>query len=310
MTAQDAKRPAPDFSGNGPLGIDSLPTFDTSIHSDKRGQTQPNSLGVAVSNFKPFVLEWLGRGFAVFPLKPKSKVPLGALVPSGFKDATRAPEKVGEWWTKHPNANIGIATGAGCFVVDLDGPDAERWFINACGRHGDCPPTLSARTSRGWHLFFRSDAEIPCSTGMLAPGVDIKGAGGYIVAAPSIHPTGAVYTIVRDLPLALAPRWLVDLAVPDPVPERAPMPPLVLRGEDAQLRALAGIIRIVATASKGERNRIAFWAACRLGEMVRDGLISAGEAEDILIQTAARAGLPAREARLTAVSGIKRRGQR
>jgi hypothetical protein len=99
-------------------------------------------------------LAWLDRGFAVFPLKPRGKVPLGSLVPRGFLDASREPDVIRDWWRHEPHANIGIVTGGGHFVVDLDDAEAVSWFSNACGRHGGAPKTLTVRTSRGFHVFF------------------------------------------------------------------------------------------------------------------------------------------------------------
>lgn len=81
-------------------------------------------------------LAWAARGFAVFPLKPRTKIPLGAFVSHGFKDASRDPEIIRKWWCQCRSANIGIATGSGFFVLDLDGIGAETWFVNSCGWHG------------------------------------------------------------------------------------------------------------------------------------------------------------------------------
>jgi hypothetical protein len=244
---------------------------------------------------------------SIFPLKPRGKVPLGSLVPRGFLDASRDPAVIREWWRIEPKANIGIATGGGLFVVDLDDSDAVSWFANACGRHG-APKTLTVRTSRGFHVFFACAADVPNSAGRLAPGVDIRGEGGYVVAAPSIHPSGHVYAIARDLPIAEAPRRLVDDAMPDPVPMPSShgVPRDARIFEDAKLRAIPGILSLVANARQGERNRITFWAACRFDEMVRDGLITQGLAEDLLLQSASRCGLTGMEILRTARSASRR----
>jgi hypothetical protein len=258
-------------------------------------------------------LSWAARGFSVFPLKPRGKVPLGSLVPHGLKEATRDPAVIRDWWRREPKANIGIVAGGGHFVLDLDDAGAVSWFANACGRHGGAK-TLTVRTSRGLHVFFACDAEVPNSTGRLAPGVDVRGKGGYVVAAPSVHPSGAVYTIARDLAVADAPRWLVDEAMPDerPAPAPGPMPAWrcgIRRGEDAKLRAIPGILSLVATARQGERNRITFWAACRFSEMVRDGLITQRLAEELLLQGASRCGLNGMEILNTARSAARRGAQ-
>jgi Bifunctional DNA primase/polymerase, N-terminal len=80
-------------------------------------------------------LAWVDRRFAVFPLKPRDKIPLGALVPHGPKDASRDLAVIRDWWRRV----IGIATGGGHFVVDLDGAEPKGAWINMCGRHGAQP---------------------------------------------------------------------------------------------------------------------------------------------------------------------------
>lgn len=167
-----------------------------------------------------------------------------------------------------------------------------------------------AHRSHGARAFFACDVEVPSSTGRLAPGVDVRGKGGYVVAAPSIHPSGAVYTIARDLPIAEAPQWLVDEAIPPPPrPMPAPGPMPAWRCEDAKLRAIPGILSLVANARQGERNRITFWAACRFSEMVRDGLITQRLADELLLQSASRCGLNGMEILTTARSASKQRGR-
>jgi Bifunctional DNA primase/polymerase, N-terminal len=247
-------------------------------------------------------LEWAARGFAVFPLKPRDKVPLGSLVPHGLKEASRDHAVIRAWWRRDPKANIGLRTGEGIFVLDLDDAEAAAWFANACGRHGGAHRTLTVRTSRGFHVFFACHAEVPNSAGRLAPGVDVRGVGGYVVAAPSIHPNGAVYTIARDLPIAAAPRWLIDAAIPEPAPTPAPMP--AFRSDAIKLRGVAGILSLVANARQGERNRLFFWGARRLAEKVHEGLIDHGEARALISEAARRAGLTNVEIKATARSGF------
>lgn len=171
------------------------------------------------------------------------------------------------------------------------------------------PETLTVKTSRGLHLFFRTNASVPCSASYLSDRVDIKGDGGYVVAAPSIHPDGPVYTIVKDMPIAEAPRWLVDLALPDErpaPPEPAAFPALVPTNGNRKLRAIPGILALVANAREGERNKITFWAACRFKEMVDGGLITRRYADELLTRSAASAGLSGREILTTGRSAFNR----
>lgn len=266
-----------------------------------------------MSPFIDAALKWRERGFAVFPLAPRGKRPLGSLVRHGFLDASKDPAIIRDWWRRVPQANIGLRTGEGKFVVDLDDDDAVAWFVNACGRHGGAPSTLVVRTSRGLHLFFTCGDGVPTSAGRLAPGVDVRGEGAYVVGAPSVHPSGAVYTIEHDLAVARAPQWLIDLALPDEndcrteivkAPAASRLPPW--HSENAKLRAIPGILSFVANARQGERNRITVWAACRFHEMVRSGLITQGLAEELLLQSAKRCGLNGMEILTTARSASRR----
>jgi hypothetical protein len=251
-------------------------------------------------------LSWSDRGFSVFPLKPRGKEPLGWLAPHGVKDATRDPARIRDWWRREPKANVGLQTGEGHFVLDLDGDGAVAWLVNSGGRHGGAPRTLTVKTSRGWHLYFKSAAEVPCSAGRIAPHVDVRGKGGSVTAPPSIHPSGGVYTIRRDLPIAEAPRWLVDEALPNErhvAPEFGARP--AWQSEDFRLRAVPGILSLLANARPGERNSITYWAACRFNEMVRDGLITQHLAEGLLLQGASRCGLNGMEILATARSASR-----
>jgi Bifunctional DNA primase/polymerase, N-terminal len=196
---------------------------------------------------------------------------------------------------------------AGFFVLDLDGPGAAQWFTNSCGRHGDAERTLTVKTMRGWHLYFTTAEPVPCSTSRIAPKVDIKGDGGYVAAPPSIHPDGPVYTLVRDLPIAPAPRWLVDLAMPDivePVQRAVPAwsPPKSHAAIGAQF---LGLLKFVATSPEGERNDRTYWGACRARDLIAAGTVSAHSVQELIIEAASRAGLPHKEAARTVASAMK-----
>jgi len=170
-------------------------------------------------SFLSIALAYAARGWRVFPCAPRAKVPA---TKNGCHDATTDANRIYEWWTQTPDANIGLATGrpkAGpltgeeFFVVDID-EGGDPWY-----RAHDFPITHESRTGRGGrHLLFAipSGATVRNSAGTLHPGVDIRGDGGYIVAAPSIHPSGAVYGWldcdgdVPEGPCAEAPDWLIE----------------------------------------------------------------------------------------------------
>lgn len=148
-------------------------------------------------------------GWAVFPLKPADKVPLTA---HGLKDATTDPDRIAAWWAEHPRANVAIATGepSGVVVVDIDGPLGER----ALTAFGILPPTPVSLTGKGRHLLFRRPPDgIRNSAGKLGPQLDIRGDGGYIVAPPSVHPSGAAYAWDRRAHPARVPLAEVPAAV-------------------------------------------------------------------------------------------------
>jgi hypothetical protein len=246
---------------------------------------------------------WPKRGLHVFQLQPRSKIPFPGS--RGCKDATRDKALIRDWWRQHPTANIGLATGDGYFVIDLDGPDAQRWFAEECGRR-DCNQTLTVKTARGWHVFFWAPEEIPNSASKIAPHVDVRGQGGYVVGAPSIHPDGHVYRIVRDRPIATAPRWLIELAKP---PVRPPAPAPKSFSREGLTRKALGIIGVVAAAKPGERNSLLHWGSCRIAEMISEGHLVAADGEALLFEAAAQAGLHLFESRATIASALRSGGR-
>jgi putative DNA primase/helicase len=180
-------------------------------------------------------ISYARAGWPVHPLKRRDKIPAS---PHGCKDATFDADRIREWWEQIPDANIGIATGHGFFVVDLDGPAAALW-----ADANELPDTLTAITAKGRHLFYAlpPNTSVRNSAGQVAPGVDIRGAGGYVVAPPSVHPSGHVYQwLDLDEPpsrslLTAAPDWLLALVATSerrqPSPQsRFSLPPSIRKG--------------------------------------------------------------------------------
>ncbi len=136
-------------------------------------------------------LAYARDGFAVFPCRPGNKEPIGSLVPNGCLDATTDAETIKGWWTKCPSANIGLATGpkSGLAVVDLDGQEGI-----ASGNRLGLSSNICALTGNGKQLFYSdTEGKLKNSVKKLAPGIDTRGTGGYIVAPPSLHPNGKRY---------------------------------------------------------------------------------------------------------------------
>jgi hypothetical protein len=157
-------------------------------------------------------LQLAQKGFAVFPCQPRGKEPA---CDTGLHAATTDPERINRWWRAVPALNIGIATGAvsGIFVLDIDGNDGEASLRQLEQAHGILPPTIEAITGKGRHCYFRIRAAIRNSVGQIAAGLDIRGDGGYVIAPPSVHPSGRAYTWSVDAAddFAEAPDWLHSL---------------------------------------------------------------------------------------------------
>ena len=115
--------------------------------------------------------------------------------------ATDDLTQIARWWKKWPEANVGVATGNGLIVVDIDSSEGERH-----AQELGLPPTSYATTGRGRHLYYYGHG--PNRKGV-RPGIDVRGAGGYVVAPPSIHQTGVEYQWVVPLLDGFddAPEW-------------------------------------------------------------------------------------------------------
>jgi hypothetical protein len=133
-----------------------------------------------------WALRYIRLGWPVFPLRGKKP-----RVEHGLKEATLNEEKVRAWWGQWPDANIGVVTGLRFFAFDVDTKSGGEDAFDALVRQfGPFPDTLQHITGTGGkHLLFRMpDFPVPCSVNKVAAGIDIRGVGGYIVVAPSIHP--------------------------------------------------------------------------------------------------------------------------
>src|ERR1700722_6906156 len=98
-----------------------------------------------------FALQYAARGWHVFPLRPRSKLPLISKKDggNGFHDATTDKAQIEKWWRACPDANIGIATSAsGLVVLDADGPEGLAQLQALAAPHGGLGRTLVCRTGR------------------------------------------------------------------------------------------------------------------------------------------------------------------
>lgn len=184
----------------------------------------------AILDEKPITiaLGYAARGWPVFPCNPVNKRPL---VEHGFKEATTDAFKVRSWWARWPNAMIGIPTGAasGFWVQDIDTDKTKnKDGIASLAANGhdlnELMDTVVAVTaSGGYHALYRFDPERPVGVGQNKPwrDLDIRGEGGYIIAAGSTRADGRRYTWLNppaENEIADAPEWLLEAlgnATPD-----------------------------------------------------------------------------------------------
>ena len=145
-------------------------------------------------------LDYAEAGFAVFPVKRSDKNPYTM---HGVKDASTDPEQIQRWWRQFPTANVAIAMGkasGNVFVVDVDikpeeNKHGDESLLRWEAAYGDFPNTVRAVTgSGGLHYFFHLDSVDQYKNTVDAlPGIDIRGDGAYVVAAPSVYEDGRVY---------------------------------------------------------------------------------------------------------------------
>ncbi len=160
-------------------------------------------------------LEYASAGWPIFTCVPNEKRPL---TKNGFKDASSDPEQVARWLAQWPNANVATPTGeaAGADVLDVDvkeGAVGDVSLAKLVAEFGPLPKTWTQRTpSGGVHYFFRPTAGLKTSIGKLAPGIDVKAEGGYVLIPPSVIDGNPYVWEVHpsDCPLADMPQWLID----------------------------------------------------------------------------------------------------
>jgi hypothetical protein len=236
-----------------------------------------------------------------------AKHPLGSLVPHGVKDATCNRARILAWWSRHPQANIGLATGQLFDVLDVDGPAGAHGIQDLAAAHGLHSFGPLARTGGGgWHYYLR-----PTGLGNVCPAglahVDWRGQGGYVVAPPSRHASGHAYQWVlgRDLetPLAEVPAPL-RARLERRAPQRSPGPVELAAtgaasGDRYARAALAEELARVATAPVGHRNRQLWESTRNLYNLVATGALDDREVDHALLQAAERCGLLAEEPRQT-----------
>ncbi|MFG2625276.1 bifunctional DNA primase/polymerase [Streptomyces sp. NPDC048473] len=223
----------------------------------------------------------------------------------GVHDATTDPAAVRALFAAAPWATgYGIACGRPphhLIGIDLDidttGRNDSAVSLQQLALHHlfTIPPTVAVLTpSGGRHIWLTGPPGVPVpnSASRLAPGIDIRGAGGYLVGPGSVTARGT-YRLApgtAHLPPARCPRALLCLLTPPARPHH-PTP----RPDQGR-----GLVRFVLAAHEGQRNTRLFWAACRAYEHGFGDALA-----DALTHAAVRTGLTEREARATIASAAR-----
>jgi Bifunctional DNA primase/polymerase, N-terminal len=293
----------------------------------------------AQADMLPWVLAAAARDWHVFPVRPRDKrpaVPDHTGMPGascarcggphrGWEQrATADPAVIRAAWSgRWRGAPYGIACGpSGLLVIDLDahkplpddwqqrgarnGIDALTLIARWAGQ--DVPATFTVRTpSGGLHLYFREPPGMAFrnTAAQLAPQVDTRGHGGYVVG-PGSAIGGRAYEVTDARPVVMLPPWLARLLTPPPPPLR----PVRGTGGGNPDGRLAALVRAVEMAPDGQLNNTLHWAACRVAEMVAAGQADEPGASAELLAAAVSAGHPEPGAARTIASGLRKAGTR
>jgi hypothetical protein len=255
-------------------------------------------------------LAYAAAGYPVFPCGADKK-PRIAKWPT---DASSDPDQIRAWWQTWPDAMIGLVTGSrsGLYVVDID-VGGEKDGMAAYRELGLPLAEVGVRTpSGGGHAYFRwPGGGWGNSAGRIAPGVDTRGQGGYVIAPPSSNPAGEYRWVLPEMQERLLRGELPPL--PDKLRSllERPAVPVVARPATATAdrsawssAALEGELSNLLAAPQGERNHALNRAAFRLGQIVAEGQLDQAEVEADLVNAARAIGLSDSEAVPTIRSGL------
>lgn len=259
-------------------------------------------------NLLESALDLAKNGFPVFPLIEIAKDPnekKGKTPAVKWKEwATTDPRIITEYWSRHPDAGIGIATGINCVVLDIDNAAAleavKPYLIDVEG-------TLIAKTGKGWHYYFNNIEGLKNKANCFTEcdGVDIRGEGGFVVAPPSPHQNKNCYQWINRSPMMDAPQFMRDLVSNKKFgkviegPELSQFSPVTQSALRYTASAMDGIIADLQAAVEGERNQTLNQKAFTAYRLAKTGWISEAEVEKRLYDAAIEIGLDKHEILLT-----------
>jgi hypothetical protein len=231
-------------------------------------------------------------GRSVFPCRWKEPGRKRPLTPHGFHDASQDPAIITKWWRQWPEALIGMPTGpaSGLVVLDIDikDPRANGFDTLEDLGHSILPETPMVHTaSGGLHVYFDAgDRELRNSAGLIGPGLDVRGDGGYVILPspgsgyewdPLHNPSTCA--IVR------APDWLWPPRLSRPIGKPPPCPVVGLSpfGE----AAINSACDTIAGAGPGQQERTLNAECFSIGTLAGAGMVPADIALRALLRAAA-----------------------
>ena len=233
-------------------------------------------------------------GLPCFPCQD-SKAPT---CPGGWKRATKNIDELRDLWNRYPGTLVGVPTGVitGFHALDIDPRHGgDTWYANNAQ---NLVPTWTQRTrSGGLHLLFKQRDGIGLSAGKIAPGVDVRGDGGYIIAWWAHD-----YPIIDGSPIAAWPEWLAEKII-SPLPNLNAIRPTKYGNSYVQ-GALNNAIQTMAGAVEGSRNQTLNNQALALGRFVSTGDLNIHQIIATLLPPALSAGLDHREIIKTIASAL------
>lgn len=248
----------------------------------------------------------------VFPVPHRSKKP--GLQWKRYQSEAPTAEDLLSWDDTDCNVAVVTGTPGGVVVLDVDSDEAQQVVDDL-----DLPDTPTVLTARGRHLYFRTPAqEIRNSVNVTGVKLDVRGFGGYVIGAGSMHPDGSVYRWEKspaEVDFAPIPEQLLALLKPK---KQAPDTRAFTHttAEVATGPAESGIERYIAyelgqavndvnAASEGERNDTLFKASARMARHVAAAGVDWSAVVEALAAAAANAGLENAEIAPTIDSGWK-----
>lgn len=257
----------------------------------------------------------------VFPCQERGASVKAPYTGAGFKAATTDSIAMDRWNLLFPSAIFGLPCGMNnVLALDADrhgNGDGVANLLSLFTLHQfdwRNVPTV-ATPNNGFHFYFNRPAEMGPTRATLCEAVDVRD-NGYVIAPECQLSDGRMYRLVegtlKQFADAIAgrllpnpPDWMIPMLVHPPAPKWVGAPRLDAVDDESLRNQVKGLILTVLRAKEGNRNKLFFWAACRLGEMVRTDLLALDVAEMLLDDTGTRAGLSQREVRGTAISGLR-----